>query len=152
MSDYNHVGLFGRLTRDAEIKKVNDLSILSFPIVINRRRKRNENWISEGSFFNLHLFGKRAEGLYPYLKKGQRVVVGGHLEQRTWEKEGERRSTIEIVIDTIDLTNYLSADNEPQSAENSEEVIPENANNKSQVEENFSEFEEDFNYEQLDKF
>lgn len=156
MSDYNHVGLFGRLTCDAEIKKVNDLSILSFSIVINRKRKSNDDWISEGSFFNLRLFGNRADGLYPYLKKGQRVVIGGHLEQRTWDKEGERRSAIEIVVDTINLANYLNTDNKPKSTENNEGSIPENADNKSQSEESIPKFEisfeDDFDNEYLDKF
>lgn len=114
MSNYNHVGLFGRLTRDAETKTTSKgLHITSFSIAVSRTRKNKESqkWENIASFFNLQIFGKKAEGLYPYLKKGQPVIVGGHLEQRVWDKEGEKRYSTEIFVETIELAGFVGTKN-----------------------------------------
>ena len=107
MSDLNIVALMGRITRDAEMKTTaSGKSFVRFSIAVNRTRKQGENYISVPSFFNLFHFGKAAEGIFPYLKKGQLVAIEGHLEQRTWEQQGEKRSSTEIVIDKLNLAGW----------------------------------------------
>lgn len=112
MSDYNHTGLLGRVVSDAELETTsNGITFASFSLAVNRDRKKMDTseWVSVPSFFNLRLYGKRAIGLHPYLKKGQPVIIGGHLEQRTWEKDGEKRYSTEIVVDTIDLAGFMQS-------------------------------------------
>ena len=109
MSDLNIVALMGRITRDAEMKTTaSGKSFVRFSIAVNRTRKKRdeEGYENVPSFFNLYHFGKSAEGIFPYLKKGQLVSVEGYLEQRTWEQQGEKRSSTEIVIDKLNLAGW----------------------------------------------
>ena len=107
MSDMNMVAIMGRLTRDAEMKTAaSGKSFVQFSIAVKRTRKQGEEYVSIPNFFNLFHFGKAAEGIFPYLKKGQLVAIQGHLEQRTWEQQGEKRSSTEIVIDKLNLAGW----------------------------------------------
>lgn len=113
MSDMNIVALMGRLTRDAEMKTTAaDKSFVRFSIAVNRTRRQGEEYISVPNFFTLAHFGKAAESIFPYLKKGQLVTLEAHLEQRTWEQQGEKRSNTEIVIDKLHLAGWRREDAE----------------------------------------
>ncbi len=104
MADINHVVLVGRLTRDAELKYTNNGTPVSrLSIAINQRRKRNDQWVDEANFFNIVVWGKIAEALNPYLKKGKQIGVEGQLRQSRWEQEGQQRSRVEIVASNIQL-------------------------------------------------
>ena len=61
---------------------------------------RDGEWQEETSFFNVVAFGPMGENVAD-LPKGARVVVFGRLNQRTWEKDGEKRSTVEVTADDI---------------------------------------------------
>lgn len=106
MSDYNHVGISGRLTRDAELKSVGDQSLLEFGLASNRKFKDKEKTV----FVDVTLWGKQAETLEPYLKKGKHVVVGGRLEFSTWGEGDSKRSKLTINADTVDMTPKNSGD------------------------------------------
>ena len=102
MSDLNSVTLMGRLVRDAEVRQTSSgKNCALFSLVVNRTKKENDQYVQTPHFFNLALFGSRCQGLLPYLKKGQLIVVEGHLEQRQWEKDGEKRSGTEIVVEEV---------------------------------------------------
>ena len=109
MSDYNHIGLEGRLTKAAEMTKTAEgLTIVSFSIATNRSRKKKgrDEWESVPSFIRLKLFGKRAESLFPYLARGQHILVEGFLQQTSWDKDGERQSRLEVCVTDIHLLGY----------------------------------------------
>lgn len=111
MSDMNMVALMGRVTRDAELRTTaSGKSLVRFSIAVNRTRKQGEQYISVPSFFTLAHFGKAAESVFPYLKKGQLVTLEAHLEQRIWEQQGEKRSNTEIVIDRLHLAGWRKED------------------------------------------
>ncbi len=104
MEDVNYVIIIGRLTRDAELKYTNSgLAVSSFSLAVNRRKRSGDNWEDEVSFFDLALFGKRAESLNQYLTKGQQVAVEGSLTQDRWEQDGNKRSKVKIIADNIQL-------------------------------------------------
>ncbi len=104
MEDVNYVILIGRLTRDAELKYTNSgLAVSSFSLAVNRRKRSGDNWEDEVSFFDLALFGKRAESLNQYLTKGQQVAVEGTLAQDRWEQDGQKRSKVKILANNIQL-------------------------------------------------
>ena len=80
MTDFNHVTLIGRLTRDAELKYTpNGFAILNFSIAVNRRRKNGEQWVEEANFFDITLYGKSAENLKQYLIKGKQEIGRAHV-------------------------------------------------------------------------
>ena len=104
MADVNHVVLIGRLTRDAELKyTAGGMAVCKFAIAVNKRRKQGEQWVDEASFFDIVLWGKSGESLNQYLVKGKQVAVLGSLKQERWESEGQNRSKIVIIADSVQL-------------------------------------------------
>ena len=104
MTDFNHVGIIGRLTRDAELVNVGQTVKADLSIAVNRSRKQADgSWTDETSFFDFTLWGRTAEGLKPYLTKGKQVAVEGHLKQDRWEKDGQKFSKVSIVVENIQL-------------------------------------------------
>jgi single-strand DNA-binding protein len=122
MADINHVVLVGRLTRDAELKYINTGTAVSkFSIALNKRKKVNDSWTEEAHFFNVVVWGKIAEALDPYLKKGKQVGIEGELRQNRWEQDGQPRSRIEIVANNIQLLGGRSDSTPAEPGNNSEE-------------------------------
>lgn len=104
MTDFNHVGIIGRLTRDAELVNVGQTVKADLSIAVNRSRKQADgSWTEETSFFDFTLWGKTAEGLKPYLTKGKQIAVEGHLKQDRWEKDGQKFSKVSIVAENVQL-------------------------------------------------
>jgi len=104
MTDINHVVLVGRLTRDAELKYTNTgVAVCKFSLAVNRRRKKDDQWIEEASFFNVVVGGKIGEVLHQYLVKGKQIGIQGELRQNRWEQDGQPRSKVEIIVANIQL-------------------------------------------------
>ena len=104
MADVNVVVLVGRLVRDAELKYTSSgYPVCKFSVAINRRRKQGDQWVDEANFFDINLWGKRAEALTQYLTKGTQVGIQGELRQNKWEQDGQPRSKIEITANDIQL-------------------------------------------------
>lgn len=104
MSSYNKVIVVGNLTRDLELRYTpNGAAVAEFGIAVN------ESWKKDGvkqeyvSFFDCTLFGKSAEGLADFLKKGRKILVDGKLRQDRWqdEKTQANRSKIKILVDRV---------------------------------------------------
>jgi len=88
MADINHVVVVGRLTRDAELKYTNNgYAVSKVSIAVNQRRKINDQWTDEVSFFDVVIWGKTAEALKDYLVKGKQIGIEGKLHQSRWEQE-----------------------------------------------------------------
>lgn len=104
MSDINSVVLVGRLTRDIEIKyTTSGMAIGKFSMAINKRVKKNDQWVDDVNFFDITVFGKIAESLQPYLTKGKQVGIQGELTQNRWEKDGQKFSKVEVIAQNIQL-------------------------------------------------
>jgi len=105
MVDLNSVVLTGRIVKNAELKKAGDKSVAAFAIAVNRMKKKKDGsgYEPSVSFVNLALFGKSADGLFPYLLKGTTVGVEAHLEQTSWEKDGEHYSNLMVRVDKFTL-------------------------------------------------
>ena len=99
----NRVVLTGNLTRDPELRATpGGLSICKLGIAVNTRRKNSEGqWEEKPNFFRVTVFGRQAESCGQYLKKGRPVAIDGRLEWSTWENEGQKRESIDIIADTV---------------------------------------------------
>ena len=103
-SDINSVVIVGRLTRDVELKYMNNgNAVASMSIAVNRSKKEGDQWVSEAHFFDVSYFGKGAEAVKPYLTKGKQIAVQGSLRQNRWEKDGQKQSRGVIVADSVEL-------------------------------------------------
>lgn len=95
----------GRLTKDPEIKftQTTNTKIASISVAV-RRNYKNAEGNYDSDFFNCTAFGNQAEFLEKYFKKGQEILISGHLQNRSWETEsGEKRYATDIIIETIDF-------------------------------------------------
>lgn len=96
----NKVILMGRLTREPEVRYSNGaepLAVARYTLAVNRRFKRKDE--PEADFIPCVAFGKSGEFAEKYFRKGQMVAVTGRLQVRSWDKDGERRYTTEVIIE-----------------------------------------------------
>lgn len=104
-ADLNAVTLVGRLTRDVEVTYTKSgYAVGKLAIAVNRRKKEGDSWVDEASFFDLSLFGKRAEALKSYLSKGTQIAVSGTLRQDRWQaQDGSKKSRVIVEITDLQL-------------------------------------------------
>ena len=101
----NRVSLSGNLTRDPELRSTTSGSqVLSFGIAVNdRRRNAQGEWEDVPNYVDCVVFGARAESLSRFLAKGQKIVLEGKLRWSQWERDGQKRSKLEVIVDNLDF-------------------------------------------------
>lgn len=98
----NKVFLFGNITRDPELKSLpSGIQVASFGLATNRRTKRDGRWEDQAEFHNIVTFGKTAELVSQYLKKGSSLLVEGRIQTRSWEKDGHKNYRTEIIAERV---------------------------------------------------
>ena len=98
----------GRCTNDPEIRTNNNMTIASFGIAINRRFKREGQ--PDADFFSVNAFGKTAEFIEKYGKKGVKFEISGRLQQDRWtDKEGRNQSRVIIIADSVEFAESKTA-------------------------------------------
>ena len=113
----NRVMISGNLTRDPELRQTTGgMSVLTFGIAVNDRRKNSQSgeWEDYPNFLDCTLFGARADGLAKILNKGMKVAIDGKLRWSQWEKDGQKRSKVEIIVDSIDFMQARNTAPQPQ--------------------------------------
>lgn len=105
MENINVVMISGNLTRDCEsFATAGGTFVLKFGIAVTDRRKNPQGeWEDYPNYVDCAMFGSRAEKLQQYLQKGAKVAITGHLRWSQWEKDGQKRSKIEVIVDNIEL-------------------------------------------------
>lgn len=104
MGQLNQIGLVGNLTRDPELKFTNEgVAICDFGLAVNRKWTDKEGDETENvDFFNISCWNSMAENCASSLKKGDRVLISGHMNLRSWEnKEGKKFNIINMTADII---------------------------------------------------
>ncbi|MGA2927268.1 MAG: single-stranded DNA-binding protein [Solirubrobacteraceae bacterium] len=100
----NRVVLTGNLTRDPDLRSTPDgLSICKLGVAVNTRRKNGStgSWEEKPNYFRVTVFGRQADSCGQFLRKGRPVAIDGRLEWSTWESEGQKRESIDIIADTV---------------------------------------------------
>lgn len=99
----NKVFLLGNLTRDPELRHTaQGTSVASFSIAVNRTYKGNDgDFKKETSYFNITVWGKTGENCAKFLSKGRPVLVEGRLQNRSYEKDGQKHTVTDIVADNV---------------------------------------------------
>lgn len=107
----NKVIMMGRLTRDPEIRYsqgANATAVASFSIAVDRRFKRDGE--PDADFFNCTAFGKQAEFVEKYLKKGTKIVVVGRIQNDNYtNKDGQKVNSTRIMVDEIEFAESKNA-------------------------------------------
>ena len=105
MASFNRVVLVGNLTRDPELRSSQSgTSVADVGLAVNERRKdQGGNWVEDANFFDVTVWGRNAEVLHDYARKGSQILVEGRLKQDTWEQEGQKRSKVKIIAERVVL-------------------------------------------------
>ena len=98
----NSVQMVGRLTKDIELKYTakTQTAIAIFRLAVDRMKK------DDGAvFIRCKAFGKRAEIMEKYIKKGNQVALQGRWEQDAYEKDGVKRVIDYLAVENFDLSS-----------------------------------------------
>ena len=102
----NKVTITGNLTREPDLRvTAGGASILAFGVAVNDR-KRNAStgqWEDVPNYIDCTVFGARAESLSRIMTKGMKVAIDGKLRWRQWEKNGEKRSKLEVIVEELEF-------------------------------------------------
>ena len=98
----NKVILCGRLTRDVELKHYQNADVARTAIAVDRRFSKEK----AVDFINLTAFGKTAEFMQKYTAfKGLRILVEGRLQINQYEKNGEKRYSTDVVVESVEFAD-----------------------------------------------
>jgi single-strand DNA-binding protein len=109
----NRVVLTGNLTRDPDLRATpGGVSVCKLGIAVNTRRKNSHTgeWEEKPNYFRVTVFGRQADACAQYLGKGRPVAIDGRLEWSTWESDGQKRESIDIIADSV---QFLASRDEP---------------------------------------
>ena len=117
MSSYNKVFLMGNLTRDPQLTYLpSQTPVAEFGMAVNDRRKQQDgSYADKVNFIDLTMFGKRAEVLQKYAKKGDPLFIEGKLDYQSWEKDGQKRSKLKVIVQNFEFLSSGQKKNEPSS-------------------------------------
>lgn len=105
MANFNKVILAGNLTRDPELRYTpKGMAIAKVGLAINRKWKSETGEMKEeATFVDVDAFGKTAETIGQYLKKGRPILIEGRLRYQTWEdkQSGQKKSKLGVVMETF---------------------------------------------------
>lgn len=103
MASLNKVLLIGNLTRDPELRSTpNGTAVADLRLAVNRSWSVNGERREETLFITVVAWGKQAETVQQYLKKGSPMLVEGYLRSRDWEgTDGQRHSLTEVVAERV---------------------------------------------------
>ncbi|PMC60716.1 single-stranded DNA-binding protein [Finegoldia magna] len=113
----NSVSLMGRLTRDPELRYTANTQMANarFVVAVNRKlskEKRQEaenNGYPTADFISCIAWGKTAENIGNYFHKGNRISITGHIQTGSYEKDGQRIYTTDVVVDSFDFIESNSS-------------------------------------------
>lgn len=117
MANLNKVLLMGNLTRDPELKFTpQGTAVCKFSIAVNRAWKAPDGEMKKDvQFFNIATWTRTAENCGKFLKKGSSVLVEGRLENRSWEKDGVKRTATEVVAENVQFLTGAKQSDAPNS-------------------------------------
>ncbi len=105
MASYNRVILLGNITRDFEVKYLqNGTAVTEIGLAVNERYKNHSGeWVEDVTFVDVTLWGRTAEIAGEYLSKGNPVLIEGRLKLHQWEKDGQKHSKLRVNCDRLQL-------------------------------------------------
>lgn len=120
----NKVFIAGHITREVDIRYTSaGLAVTSFGLAVNRKWKDKSGEAKEDvCFVDINAFGRTAEVMGEYLKKGSPVFIEGRLHFSQWEKDGQKRSALRVVAENFQFLS--SGDKKPRGGDTPAGVPP----------------------------
>ena len=113
----NHIVLMGRLTRDPELRYTqSQIPVASFRLAVDRDFGRGEE--RQTDFIDCVAWRQTGEFVSKYFQKGSMAVVSGRLQMRDWtDKDGNKRTTAEVVADNVYFGESKRREGEPRDSD-----------------------------------
>lgn len=108
----NNITVAGNVARDAELRYLaNGDAVANFSVADNPGKDK------PAIFWNCQIFGKRAEALQQYIRKGDKITIAGSITEREWQdKDGTPRKTMEIRVSEVALQGSKQREEAPAAA------------------------------------
>lgn len=107
----NKLILMGRLTRDPEVRypqSEDGSTVAHFSLAVDRRFKRSGD--AEADFFNCTAFGRQAEFVEKYLRRGTKMVVTGRIQNNNYtNKDGQKVYSVQIIVEELEFAESKAA-------------------------------------------
>ena len=113
----NKAFIIGRLTKDPENKDANGTQVTKFTVAVDRRKEGAD-------FISCVAFGKTAEFVSKYFQRGSKIVIEGRIQTGSYEKEGVKHYTTEIVAEAVEFGESKKSKEEQQVTKAAEEWTP----------------------------
>ena len=106
----NRVAISGNIGNDPDLRQTaSGVQVLSFSVAVNDRVKGEDGqWTDRPNWIDCTMFGARAQSVSRFLSKGSKVAIEGKLRWSQWERDGQKRSKIEVVVDEIEFMTSRS--------------------------------------------
>ena len=121
----NKAFLYGNLPRGPELKALpSGNNVVNFGLATNRTYKDKSGMKQEATeFHNIVAFGRTAEVIAQYMKKGRPMFVEGRIQTRSWEgkEDGKKQYRTEIVVDNFQFGSDAKGGGAPSASQGSEE-------------------------------
>lgn len=124
MSNFNKILLMGNLTRDPQLSYLpSQTAVVDFGLAVNRRWKSREGEDKkETCFVDCRMFGRRAEVINKYCKKGNPLFIEGRLTFDSWQaQDGTKRSKLRITVENFEFIGGASGTGGRQTEQNTAE-------------------------------
>lgn len=109
----NVVTLTGRITKDLELKHYNDKAFVAFTLAVDSYRKEEK-----ADFISIKVWNKQAENLAAYCKKGSKISVVGRLETGSYDKDGRKIYTTDVIANQIEFLSHPINQNSSEEIQN----------------------------------
>ena len=118
----NKVMIVGNLTKDPELKQLpSGSSVANFSVATNRTWKDSNGAKQEDvEYHNIVIFGKMAETVAQYMRKGSQLMIEGRLQTKMWEKDGVKKYRTEIVAESVQFGSKPKGGSEDRQEDSSE--------------------------------
>lgn len=117
----NSVALIGRMARDPDVRYTSEQkAIARFSLAVDRPAKNGEK---TADFIPCVAFGKTAEIIEKYCLKGKQVGITGNIKTGSYEKDGHKYYTTDVVVDRLDLLGGLEVKPEQPPVEYKQEEL-----------------------------
>lgn len=115
----NEVVLIGRLTKDPDLRYLaneSNTAVCRFTLAVDRKLSQEKKQQAEANnqptadFIPITVFGKQAENAATYLTKGRLVAIAGRIQTGSYEKEGRRIYTTEVIANSVQFLEWNNRD------------------------------------------
>lgn len=120
MSSYNRTILMGNMTRDPQLSFLpSNTPVVEFSIATSRTFKKQDGSQGEETCFtDCQMFGKRAEVINKYFKKGEPILVEGRLKLDQWDaQDGSKRSKLRVFVESFEFVGGKKQGNQESQAQ-----------------------------------